>query len=664
MNRAYYQNSIAKFAKEDLNSILGQLSFNHSNRSLEDLQKNAWVKQIKILKAQLKDYIGEIYFEFSIPRMGKRVDNIVIIDGCIFVVEFKVGDKRFENYAQEQVIDYSLDLKNFHEGSHTANLIPVLVATEANEIKNSVSEIKELLQVAKCNKTNLKATLQQFLTCNDIKVDVKLWEESIYKPTPTIVEAAQALYNGHNVKEISRSDAGAINLTKTANCLNRIIEKSKNSNKKTICFVTGVPGAGKTLAGLNIANERMRTDEDEHAVFLSGNGPLVDVLREALTRDIVKIKKEEGGSINKNEAKRETNTFIQNIHHFRDYYLKLQDQPTEKVVVFDEAQRAWTQKQLSSFMKRKKGIENFSMSEPEFLIDVMNRHTDWCTIVCLIGGGQEINTGEAGLEEWINAFKENYQDWEIHYSNIITNSKNYVKTKNQKGWLLENAYSEPALHLSVSVRSFRSEKLSEFIHEFLELNVSRARDLYRDIENDFPILMTRDLELAKDWLRKMARGTERTGLLISSGAKRLRSIGIDAENGLRSNSGSDAISNWFLNSKNDVRSSYYLEIPATQFVIQGLELDWTCVSWGADLRIRDRNWTFNNFTGKSWKLIRSQEKQEFLLNTYRVLLTRARQGMIIFIPNGSDNDHTRPCEFYDETWNYLKMVGINELITT
>ncbi len=663
MNRAYYKNSISNFLLEDLNSILGELSLNHSNNTLEDLQKNAWVQQIEILKDQLKEYNGAIYFEFSIPRMGKRVDNIIIIDDCIFVLEFKVGSDRYENNAQEQVIDYSLDLKNFHEGSHTANLIPVLVATDASELKNSVSEIKELLQVAKCNKTNLNATLQEFISFNDIKIDVELWEKSVYKPTPTIVEAAQALYKGHDVKEISRSDAGAINLTKTANCLNKIIEESKNSNKKTICFVTGVPGAGKTLAGLNIANERMRTDEDEHAVFLSGNGPLVDVLREALTRDIVKTKKEEGVSINKNEAKRETNAFIQNIHHFRDYYLKTQVQPNEKVVVFDEAQRAWTQKQLSSFMKRKKGIEKFSLSEPEFLIDVMNRHRDWCTIICLVGGGQEINTGEAGLEEWINAFKENYHDWKIHYSNLITNSQNYIKTKKQKDWLLENAYSEPELHLSVSVRSFRSEKLSEFIHELLELNDSQTRNLYRDIENDFPILITRDLKLAKDWLRKMAKGTERTGLLISSGAKRLRSIGIDAENGLRSNSGSDAISNWFLNSKNDVRSSYYLETPATQFVIQGLELDWTCVSWGADLRIKDDNWTFNNFTGKSWKLIRLQEKREFLLNTYRVLLTRARQGMIIFIPNGSDNDHTRPCEFYDETYNYLKSVGIKELIT-
>ena len=467
MNRAYYKNSISQFIAEDKNSILGQLSLNHSNRQLEDLQKNAWVKQIEILKDQLTNIEGQIYFEFAIPRMGKRVDNVIIIKDSIFVIEFKVGDGGFESYAQAQVLDYTLDLKNFHEGSHKAKLIPVLVATNALSQEPEIIKILELKDVAKTNKENLKETLKKFLDESKNYINYNSWENSIYKPTPTIVEAAQALYKGHNVEEISRSDSGTINLSKTASCLNRIIENSKINNKKTICFVTGVPGAGKTLAGLNIANERMKADEDEHAVFLSGNGPLVDVLREALARDLVKTSKENGESITKENAKRETNAFIQNIHHFRDEYLKYNIEPTEKVVVFDEAQRAWNEKQVSSFMKRKKGIENFGMSEPEFLIDVMNRHKDWCTIICLIGGGQEINTGEAGLEEWVSAFENNYSDWDIHYSNLITDSKNYIKTENQKQWLESNANSEKELHLSVSVRSFRSDKLPAFDHELL-----------------------------------------------------------------------------------------------------------------------------------------------------------------------------------------------------
>jgi len=654
MNRAYYKNSIFDFIAEDKNSILGQLSLNHSNRSLEDLQKNAWVKQIEILKDQLHGITGHVYFEFAIPRMGKRVDNIVVTIDSIFVIEFKVGDGGYEKHAQAQVIDYALDLKNFHEGSHVTKLIPVLVATNADASHYEQESVLKLETVAKTNKKGLYDLIKDFVQESNQNIDVYKWENSIYKPTPTIVEAAQALYKGHNVKEISRSDSGAINLSKTSECLNRIIDDSKQNNKKSICFVTGVPGAGKTLAGLNIANERMKTDEDEHAVFLSGNGPLVEVLREALTRDLVLTTKEKGEKITKENAKRKTNAFIQNIHHFRDEYLKHYIEPTEKVVVFDEAQRAWNTHQVSSFMKRKKGIEDFAMSEPEFLIDVMNRHKDWCTVICLIGGGQEINTGEAGLEEWICAFEEKYSHWNVHYSNLITDSANYIKTERQKDWLTQNAYSEEELHLSVSVRSFRSEKISAFIHELLNLNIDSAKRLYKEVKSDFPILISRDLESAKQWVRNKAKGSERTGLIASSGARRLRPIGIDVKNEI-------SAPNWFLNDEEDIRSSYFLEDIATEFDIQGLEIDWTCLAWGANFHIKNGKWKHQNFKGSKWMNINQDITKEYLKNTYRVLLTRARQGMVIFVPIGSELDHTRPKEFYDGTWEYLKLIGIEEL---
>lgn len=654
MNRAYYKNSIIDFIAEDNNSILGQLSLNHSNRSLEDLQKNAWVKQIEILKDQLQGITGHVYFEFAIPRMGKRVDNIVVTKDSIFVIEFKVGDGGYEKHAQAQVIDYALDLKNFHEGSHVTKLIPVLVATNADKSEYAKESVLKLDSVAKTNKKGIYELIKGFVQESNQNIDAYRWENSIYKPTPTIVEAAQALYKGHNVEEISRSDSGAINLSKTSECLNRIIDDSKQNNKKSICFVTGVPGAGKTLAGLNIANERMKADEDEHAVFLSGNGPLVDVLREALTRDLVLTSKKKGEKITKENAKRKTNAFIQNIHHFRDEYLKHHIEPTEKVVVFDEAQRAWNTHQVSSFMKRKKGIEDFAMSEPEFLIDVMNRHKDWCTVICLIGGGQEINTGEAGLEEWICAFEEKYPHWNVHYSNLITDSANYIKTKRQKYWLTQNAYSEEELHLSVSVRSFRSEKISAFIHELLNLNIDSAKQLYKEVESDFPILISRDLESAKRWVRNRAKGSERTGLIASSGARRLRPIGIDVKNEI-------SAPNWFLNDEDDIRSSYFLEDIATEFDIQGLEIDWTCLAWGANFHIKDGKWKHQNFKGSKWMNINQDITKEYLKNTYRVLLTRARQGMVIFIPKGSELDHTRPNEFYDGTWEYMKQIGIVEL---
>jgi len=418
--------------------------------------------------------------------------------------------------------------------------------------------------------------------------------------------------------------------------------------------VTGVPGAGKTLAGLNIANERMKADEDEHAVFLSGNGPLVEVLREALARDVVAYSKVNGSPVTKNSAKRETNAFIQNIHHFRDEYLRHEIQPTEKVVVFDEAQRAWNEKQLSSFMKRKKGIEDFSMSEPKFLIEVMDRHEEWCTIICLIGGGQEINTGEAGLEEWIQSLTLNYPEWEVSYSNLITDSPNYIKTNDQREWLRKHANSQSELHLSVSVRSFRSEKLSEFIRSLLNLEKIKASELYSEISKVFPLFITRDLDKAKAWLKEKSRGTERIGLIASSGARRLRPLGIDVKNEI-------SAPNWFLNDENDVRSSYFLEEIATEFDIQGLEIDWSCLAWGGNFFLKNDSWQHQKFKGTKWQNINKNIDKDYLKNTYRVLLTRARQGMILFIPQGNQLDQTRREEFYNGTWDYLKEIGIKEI---
>lgn len=656
MKRAYYSSSIKAFLIESENSILGQLTASHSNRTLEELQINAWKKQIQVLKNQLRNFSGQIYFEFSIPRMGKRVDNIIIIDNMIFIVEFKVGAGGYQKQAIEQTIDYTIDLKNFHEGSHHAKLIPLLVVTDAKDCQTFTNHVDIInhQDVAKSNQFNLTQTLDSFINKNEAAIDVTYWENSIYKPTPTIVEAAQALYKGHNVKEITRSDAGAINLTKTNEKINQVIEASKRNKIKSICFVTGVPGAGKTLAGLNTAVQRMKTDEDEHAVFISGNGPLVDVLREALTRDAVETARLEQKKLTKKQAAIKANAFIQNIHHFRDDNLKSDKAPIEKVVIFDEAQRAWTRVQASSFMKRKKGIESFNKSEPEFLIEVMNRHFDWCTIVCLIGGGQEINTGEAGLEEWIGSLKNHFMDWDIHYSSLILDSDNYIKSNSIKNWLAENGNSKPELHLAVSVRSFRSEKLSDFVHALLELNTQTAKSIYAQIKDDYPIVITRNIDAAKSWLRAQAKGSERIGLVSSSGANRLRPLGIDVKNTI-------SAPIWFLNDSIDIRSSYFLEEVATEFDIQGLEIDWACLAWGANFHFNNDTWQYLNFKGTKWQNINQPVAKEYLKNAYRVLLTRARQGMVIFIPEGVNVDYTRKKEYYDGTWSYLKSLEIEEI---
>ncbi len=399
----------------------------------------------------------------------------------------------------------------------------------------------------------------------------------------------------------------------------------------------------------------MKIAEDENAVFLSGNGPLVEVLREALTRDEVTTSKENGERLTKKEAAIKSNAFIQNIHHFRDEGLISSKAPTEKVVVFDEAQRAWTEKQASSFMIRKKGVADFSYSEPHFLIEVMNRHNDWCSIICLIGGGQEINTGEAGLEEWINSLKNHFPEWDIYFSKLIIEDNNYLDNSELKNWLIENGKSKEELHLAVSVRSFRSEKLSSFIHELLDQNTATAKDIYTLLETDYPIYVTRDYKLAKKWIKNKARGSERFGTIASSNARRLKAIGINVKNEIN-------VSNWFLDGKNDVRSSYFMEDIATEFEIQGLELDWTIVCWGADLYYKNNEWNYQSFKGTKWQNMNQEIKRKYLLNTYRVLLTRARQGFIIYIPDGDLEDKTRNKEFYDETYKYLtELIGIKKL---
>ncbi len=405
----------------------------------------------------------------------------------------------------------------------------------------------------------------------------------------------------------------------------------------------------------------MKVDKNEHAVFLSGNGPLVQVLREALTRDRKNTSDKNGNMLKANDTRREVSTFIQNIHHFRDEYLKCDITPTEKVVVFDEAQRAWNRKKTSAFMKNKKGNPKFQMSEPEFLIDIMNRHVDWCTIICLIGGGQEINTGEAGLEEWIESLKNHYPKWNIHFPKSIISCSSYFSSDNLKNWISKNGYNGEKLHLSVSLRSFRSEKLSTFVEALLSIEKTNAKDIYNEIKEDYPILISRNLDLSKKWIRNKARGNERIGILVSSGSRRLRPCGIDAENGIRSDSGKDKISNWFLNDKEDIRSSSFLEIPATEFAVQGLELDWICLSWGGNFHYDNGKWIYMQFRGNKWNSIRQEINQNYLINTFRVLLTRARQGMVIYIPEGSEEDITRPKKFYDGTFKYLKDIGINVL---
>jgi hypothetical protein len=581
MQRYYYLNSISGFLKESNNEILGALSKNNEY-TLEYTQRDAWYRQTEILKDALVSQQGLIIFEFSIPRLGKRIDVVLLIKNVIFILEFKVGETKFLAEAIDQVLDYALDLKYFHETSHKPLIAPILIATEAKAFNSNIAispQNDSLLFPIKSNADMFQDVLNNVLRFAEGEhINAETWAEGRYSPTPTIIEAAISLYNNHSVTDISRTDASATNLRQTSKLVTEIIDKARINKEKVICFVTGVPGAGKTLVGLDVATKYLDKAGDSAAVFLSGNGPLVSILREALTRDKVKRHKEGGTKIKKGDALREVKTFIQNVHHFRDECLiDTERPPFDHVAIFDEAQRAWNHTQTSNFMSRKKNVQNFSYSEPEFLISCLDRHPDWAVIICLVGGGQEINTGEAGITEWIESLNRSFKHWHIYVSPRLTDSEYAAGEAINLLRARLNVYMKQELHLSVSMRSFRAEHLSRLIKATLDLSIEEAKSHLENIKGKYPIVLTRDLSKAKKWLKEKARGSERYGIVVSSQAQRLKPHAIDV------NSPMDPI-HWFLDGKEDVRSSYYLEDVATEFHIQGLELDWACVTWDADFR--------------------------------------------------------------------------------
>lgn len=654
MKREYYSDTIANFLKTSADEILGFLTQNHDFQ-LEQTQRDAWLGQIHILKKHLSPYQGVVYFEYAIPRMGKRIDALLIIGPVIFVLEFKVGTMEFPAYAVDQVLDYALDLKNFHQTSHDLFIAPVLVSTKAKNTPLFVTmtpQNDKLLIPIKCNADQLDQVITNVLSYaegNDINSSE--WEKGRYCPTPTIIEAAMALYKGHSVSEISRNDATAINLTITSDAISQIIRSSRDQKHKAICFVTGVPGAGKTLVGLNIATKHIDKENELYSVFLSGNGPLVAILREALARDKVSHEKEKGRKMKKGEAMSDVKMFIQNVHNFRDECIvDYQKPPIEHVALFDEAQRAWDLQQTANFMLRKKRTPNFNRSEPDFLISCLDRHPDWAVIVCLVGGGQEINTGEAGISEWMVSLNRSFPNWHIYISSRLTDGEystgNVLKELDSRSRVI----FKDELHLAVSMRSFRAEHVSLLIKQLLDQDVHNARETLGKVQDNYPIVLTRDLSKAKQWLKQQARGTERYGIVVSSQAERLKPHAINVKSPM------DPI-HWFLDGKEDVRSSYYLEDVATEFDIQGLEIDWACVTWDADFRYSKNGWEHWSFVGHRWNHIRKPERQIYLKNAYRVLLTRARQGMVLVVPEGSDEDPTRKREFYDPTFDYLKEIG-------
>lgn len=711
-NRCLYNNEIKDFLNESENSILGIFGRNYHG-TVQSTQTDAWLEEIIIIQNLLKslnNIDGQIIFEYDIPRLGKRIDVTLLINGIIFCLEFKVGESRILETDVDQVLDYALDLKYFHKFSSDKIIVPILIATN---YKSSTSIIAmsvyndKVVNPLVTGKNGLLKLINDVLVKfpNETSIDNN-WIISPYAPTPTIIEAAKALYKNHSVENITRHEADDVFIDRTIAYILAVIKKSKENKEKSICFVTGVPGAGKTLVGLDVAIKQTYQGnpepvKDEGAVYLSGNGPLVAVLTEALAKDNQKQLQDSGKKKNLTDSRREVSKSIQMIHRYRDNMLLkiknpvengiLEIDPTkaikqeeagfgevEHVAIFDEAQRSWTHKRLADYLKRggtygnKLKVPNFPMSEASFLIWSLDQREDWATIVCLVGGGQEINTGEAGISEWIKALNDRFQNWKIYISPKLTD-KEYAE--GQVNELLKDnknvTYSDD-LHLAVSLRSFRAEKLSLFVNALLTFD-PKAGEIYKEIKDKYPIVLTRNMEKAKQWLHDKVRGTERTGVLITKESARYKPLGIH----VLQSSDDDAV-HWFLDDKLNTRSSNYLEDAATEIQVQGLELDYTCILWDADMRcVNNRKWEYYTFSTKNQtKWVKQipdselkEEKIKYMLNAYRVLLTRSRSGMVICVPTGNPNktnngfweDQTRLPEYYDGTYKYLKSLGIDEI---
>ena len=548
-----------QFLAADPHQVLGALTAAHTH-DIEVDQRQAWEEQIEILGAALRVLAGTVYLEFDVPRLGSRIDAVLVSGPAIFPIEFKCGERQFRMADYNQAWDYALDLKNFHAASHDAPIFPILVATQS-EIEDEAWQAAYPDGVRppfRCGAHHLRAAIQGGLArSSGPPIDAEAWGAAPYQPTPTIIEAARALYARHSVEAISRHDAGAKNLHLTSVGVEEIIERSRANREKAIVFVTGVPGAGKTLVGLNVATRR-RTLGEARAVYLSGNGPLVAVLQEALTRDeLARV----GNAERKGVVRQRVKPFIQNVHYFRDEGVRTTSAPYDHVVIFDEGQRAWTRAKTADFMRRRKTIANFDRSEPDFLISYLDRHDAWAVVVCLVGGGQEIHTGEAGIGEWLEAVRSQFRHWRVYVSPNLTDSEYAAQPALERLGSVASVVWDERLHLATSMRSFRSEKVSAFIKAVLDCDTISAQALLRQVTRRYPIAVTRDLARAKAWIQTHARGSERYGLVASSQAQRLKPHAIDVRVNV------DPVQ-WFLNDRHDTRSSYYLEDAATEFQVQ------------------------------------------------------------------------------------------------
>ena len=666
---AYYCDTIDAFLGTEARVILERLLMASPDEDYLPEQEHAWKEEIRCLQARLSELkaSGYIVFEYNIVRMAKRIDVVLLLRNVVYSLEFKVGQE-YTVESMEQALDYALRLRNFHKMSNDMFICPILIATKEEKTFLNIRDDQKTIGLQKTNDKKLGEVIKRIDACygDDGEFDFNRWFWSAYHPSPSIIEAAIDAFNSVPVASIARSEAGQEGIDSCVACVHKVIEYAQKEHKKCLCFVTGVPGAGKTLVGLDVAAQHSRPEDDLYSVYISGNKPLVSVLQEALARAWL----EAGAVENKNRGIRRAASLIQHAYTFRNAYLNNPQTPTEHILIFDEAQRVWNKEKVDdTYLKSKQGSVTTlpHASEAELAIRFMDRHEDWAVIVCLVGLGQDIHNGEVGVYGWFHPLLDRYRDWEAFYAPAL-----FGNTDNDKSELLAisrfpGSHEEAGLHLSVSVRSFRAEKVSEFINELVENRPQNANKLLNDLLKKYPIFVTRNLSLAKEWVTKIKAGTERIGVIASSMADEI------LQNGIKPPPFKYPYwPDWFLsNDSSDERSSNSLTMAATEFDIQGLEIDWAVVAWGADFQYKNGAFVPHKLTKRGWipaldyrfKNSTSQEKAQWMLNAYRVNLTRARQGMVIYVPQGCDSAFESNYHgYYDDVFAYLtQRVGIPEL---
>lgn len=698
-----------------IRSLEGAFSFHHAD--LTHNQIKAWETEFRDLQTNkiLDGLSGRVLFEHRIPGLPQFIDVVLLTEGKIFVIEYKAGARKYEKNDIKQVNGYALRLKYFHSQSNDNWIIPILVATDAPDEESAFRRSEDDMVYAPllCNSHNLRQTI---LRINEdiIGTPDKDWEDSwekgIFRSSPTIIDAARNVWKQNNIRGFQIGEAFVDTRLEAENYIvETVVPETRQRKGKSICFVTGVPGAGKTLVGLNVSVRL----QDEGASLLSGNGPLVKVLSAALKQDLKKNQYRLNGPVNKAEVSVES--IIRGAYQYKEeifdkrllYHvgtgcvaLKEDAIPSNQhVIIFDEAQRAWNQKKLITPGQAKKKYwqeEQFPFSEPGLLLWDMNQR-DWGVFVCLVGGGQEINTGEAGICEWLRSIKDNpdFDDWHIYMPDQFrgdeydSRSGDEMTLDDYRSYFLsQNRLTvKSSLHLTACMRSNRTENVSKFVQALLDCDVKNARNLYNGFKSKYQIYLTRDIDKAKKVLRErrsmiIDRGYNnggndediRIGMLMSSNANRLVPLGYRV---YKVTEFLDKIPKWFLGADHDVQSSNFLELAMNEFFVQGLELDFAAVIWDADFRYnpKDKKWDYYTFdfnSGTRWRPVDKKEqeiKRFYMMNAYRVLLTRARAGMVIVVPSGSDlgqdgklEDPTRDPRFYDSTYNFLHSIGLKTII--